>query len=270
MFLSLETGGISYNLYMHGKREDDHREIFLREIENEYRILDIGANIGYYALMEAILVGKRGRVFAFEPDQRNLELLNANVKLNNLNSVISIYGAAISNRSGMKNLAVHDRSNLNVLINNDRDFSEYEYSLKVQTFDIYELLQEIGKVNLIRMDIEGHEVEILDGIIRLIRDESKFVPEKIVFEVHTESYDNKKHNMRNKLVELFNNGYRIKTLSSQDEDQSIIKTFGYFPWKSTFSDEHKRGLYNNIRNDHALELICDTGGVRIALLSRIF
>lgn len=270
MYLGLWMKGISWHLYLYGTREEDHKEIFHAEIKEGYKILDIGANIGYYALMEAMLSGKNGMVHAVEPDPRNLELLTANISLNKLNNTIQTYDIAISNKNGTKDFGVHTKSNLNVLLSEKRDCSQDRYVkiLAVKTVDIYDFLQTIGKVNLIRMDIEGHEVEIFEGIIRLFKKKTQFVPDKIVFEVHTENYHDNNYNMRDILGELIMNGYRIKTLTSQDEEHSKIKDLGYTPWICTYSDEHKRGLYNNIQEDDALKLICDTGGVRIALLSR--
>ena len=45
--------------------------------------MDLGANIGYYTLILAQLVGKSGHVYAFEPDPLNFEILSKNVKENN-------------------------------------------------------------------------------------------------------------------------------------------------------------------------------------------
>ena len=55
----------------------------LQEIVKEgSRIFDIGANIGYYAVMEALMVGKEGEVIAIEPSPSNVRLLERNVALN--------------------------------------------------------------------------------------------------------------------------------------------------------------------------------------------
>ena len=57
---STQDRGISRTLLLFGKRELEHR-IMLQEIVKEgSRIFDIGANIGYYAVMEALMVGKEG------------------------------------------------------------------------------------------------------------------------------------------------------------------------------------------------------------------
>jgi FkbM family methyltransferase len=271
MYLSLVTGGISKSLYLYGHREDDHREIFARELKRNDRVLDIGANIGYYALMEAMYVGPGGKVFAVEPDRRNLELLRANIALNGMDDAISVYDIAISNENGMRDFGIHPKSNLNVILTKDTDTRNAEYAsvIKVRTADIYEFLQGIGHVDLIRMDIEGHEVEVLEGIQRVSMTFPQLVPECILFEAHPIRYDDVRHNMSERLTGLFHAGYRVKTIVSSDERvSSVIKQRGYMPWRSVKSDMHERGLYDNIREKDALAFICDIGCVRTVLLSK--
>ena len=53
-------------------------------------VIDLGANIGYYTCILAKLVGKDGKVFAFEPDPRNLKLLEKNIKVNEYNNVVIV------------------------------------------------------------------------------------------------------------------------------------------------------------------------------------
>ncbi|MDQ3242738.1 MAG: FkbM family methyltransferase [Gemmatimonadota bacterium] len=66
-------------------------------------VLDIGANIGYYTLQFAELVGASGRVIAFEPDPANFELLARNTQLNGYLNVTLVQRAA-SNTAGILNL----------------------------------------------------------------------------------------------------------------------------------------------------------------------
>lgn len=271
MYLSLMTGGISKSLYLYGHREDDHREIFTRELKRGGRVLDIGANIGYYALMEAMYVGTGGKVFAVEPDQRNLELLRENIALNGMDHIISVYDIAISNENGMRDFGIHAKSNLNVMLSENTDTRKVEHLsvIKIRTADIYEFLQVIGHVNLIRMDIEGHEVEVLEGIHRIAHMFPQLAPENILFEAHPTRYDDVRHNMKEQLTRLFRAGYLIKTIVSSDEKlSSVIKKCGYMPWKLVKSDFHERGLYDYIREEDALKLICEIGCVRTVLLSK--
>ena len=48
--------------------------------------VDVGANIGYFSVLAACLVGEGGQVFAFEPDPDNFRLLRDNVALNGFSS----------------------------------------------------------------------------------------------------------------------------------------------------------------------------------------
>ncbi len=270
MYLSLETEGISATLYKYGIREEDHKEIFQKEIKKGDNILDIGSNIGYYALMAGMLTGTDGKVFAVEPDLRNLKLLKTNIALNKLNTIIKVYNIAISNKNGVRKMAIHKKSNLNFLLTNSGLNNETPLKIiKVKSIDIYDFLQTTGKVNLIRMDIEGAEVEIIKGITRLLKINPRLSPDKILFEAHPWTYDENHNNLKNELRTLFNNGYQPKTLVSTNENVSKISSFGYTPWKTVYSDHHKRGLYDNVNAEDSLKLIFDVQCVRTVLLSKV-
>ena len=67
----MQYDGIGRALYVRS-RELDHKWIIDKELTNENIVLDLGANIGYYAIMEA-KIGKTAKIYAIEPD---LEILN--------------------------------------------------------------------------------------------------------------------------------------------------------------------------------------------------
>jgi FkbM family methyltransferase len=268
MYLNIQVKGISKVLFIYGHREDDHREILLKELKKGDRVLDIGANIGYYALMEAMIIGEDGVVYAVEPDQRNLQLLKKNIILNHLEKTIQIFDKAISNKNGVQQFALHSRSNLNVILYNGERPSEEPYQdiIKIETIDIYNFLRSIGKTTLLRMDVEGHEVDILKRISQLKERYPEFAPKKLLFEVHPWRY-NIRHNMKDRLITLFHLGYYVKTICSSDEKIAFpIRKQGYIPWKIVRSDLHERGLYNFIKNEDAIKFICDIGCVRSVLL----
>ena len=61
--------------------------------------VDVGANIGYFSLLAANLVGTEGTVYAFEPEPGNHELLRKNIELNSYSNIVMIQ-KAVSNKSG--------------------------------------------------------------------------------------------------------------------------------------------------------------------------
>ncbi len=82
-----------------GKYEPYETQLILRQTKIGDTVVDVGANIGYYTLLLANKVGKTGKVYAFEPDKINFEILAKNVKENNLENVVMI-NAAVGKKEG--------------------------------------------------------------------------------------------------------------------------------------------------------------------------
>ena len=83
MYLDPRDKGISRTLILFGERELDHKIILEKVLKKNMKIFDIGANIGYYVLMESELICNKGKILAIEPVKKNMQLLEKNLKLNN-------------------------------------------------------------------------------------------------------------------------------------------------------------------------------------------
>ena len=70
-------------------------------------VVDIGANIGYFTLIFSRLVGRKGEVFAFEPEPNNFNLLKKNIEINDYKNV-NLINKAVSNKSGKIELYLDD------------------------------------------------------------------------------------------------------------------------------------------------------------------
>ncbi len=112
MLIDLEDRGISRTLLLFGEREIEHKIMLERMLRPGMTVLDIGANIGYYALMELALIGPGGLLIAVEPSPSNVALLRRNLALNNWNS-IEIHQVAMSDRQGERAFFLSEMSNLN-------------------------------------------------------------------------------------------------------------------------------------------------------------
>lgn len=130
-------------------------------------LIDIGANMGYCSLLMSRTVGEDGKVFAIEPSERDFLRLIDNVSLNKLNNV-GVYRLAISDISGEVEISIasEERSSLNTL---GTEFSnkgiEKLRTEKVEatTLDRFVEQEEIDKIDVIKMDIEGSELKALLG-----------------------------------------------------------------------------------------------------------
>ena len=72
--------------------------------------LDIGANVGYFSVLAAHLVGPEGRVVAFEPHPEAIEILRQAVAVNGLVGVVEVVEAALGNQSATVPLFLSDDS----------------------------------------------------------------------------------------------------------------------------------------------------------------
>ncbi|MDE2292106.1 MAG: FkbM family methyltransferase, partial [Elusimicrobia bacterium] len=129
--------------------------------------VDLGANIGYYSVLASRLVGPEGRVFAFEPDTANLELLLRNVRENGCRNV-AVAPYAVSDRVGFAELyqaesapAVHSIA---------RPPESSRGGRRVMTVSLDEYFPEGVCPDFVKMDVEGAEFMALSGMTRLLSD----------------------------------------------------------------------------------------------------
>jgi len=270
MFLDIYDIGLSYQLIKYRKRELDHKFILERILNEGDVVLDIGANIGYYALMELNLIGKDGRLIAVEPSPENVSLLKKNISLNNKDKNCRIVSGAISSKTGKEKFYLSYASNLNTF-HNYGSVSEHlsGETIDVNTYTVNDILSDSEKkagLDLIRMDVEGHEVDVLNGMINDIK--TGLLAPSIIFETHISRY-NKKNNMILTLTKFFDLGYKARYMaSSWREGTEKICRYGYKPLSYIKTDGVVRAIFENISNEDAIDIICNSGGARTVLLTR--
>src|SRR5882757_2876650 len=80
--------------------EQNETALVRRLVEPGQSVVDVGANVGYYTLLFASLVGESGHVHAFEPFPANAHLLEKSIAENSLSAVVSLRQKAIGDRAG--------------------------------------------------------------------------------------------------------------------------------------------------------------------------
>ncbi len=128
-------------------------------------VIDIGANIGYYTLLFAQLVGESGQVIAFEPDPENFALLHKNIILNQYNNV-KLLQKAVSNQNKQTYLYLCDD---NKGMHRLYDSVCCRGRVEVETICLDDYLPKIvKKVDFIKIDIEGAEYDALRGMEKIL------------------------------------------------------------------------------------------------------
>jgi len=167
MYLDSEDQGISKELIEHGIREAFSVKAIKSILKPYMKVLDLGANIGFYAFIEALIVE---HVYAVEPVQYNYDLLSKNISLNGFKN-ITTYRTAIGGTSGITKIFTSNRCNWATIVDNRHKTPDYierwdKFKKGFEVVPISKLDDFVdryieGKLNLIRMDVEGAEIEIV-------------------------------------------------------------------------------------------------------------
>ena len=268
MILDTTDPGISRSLILFGTREVDHKIIMERVLKPGMRVFDIGANIGYYVLMERGLIGEDGEIIAIEPSPVNAQLLRRNLALNGYSeSNITFVEGGVSGVSGTLDFHLAAQANLHTFHPKGSAAEELTGEvIQVKTFTMPELVEQYGAPDLIRMDVEGHEVDIFTGMLEDV-EAGKYAP-MICFEPHISCY-NEEHDFAPVLERLFKVGYETRYISSNaDSGTQRINAYGYEPAQLVSSDGETRAIYENVSGEDTIEILTQTGGARTVLLAK--
>lgn len=128
-------------------------------------VIDVGANIGYYTLLYANLVGSSGKVYAFEPEYNNYRLLIQNIYANRFSNVEPVQ-MAVADSSREMRLYLDRYSNLDHRMYQSPDLKE---SVIVKTISLDEYFSDLeSHIDLIKVDIQGSETAAVKGMRRLL------------------------------------------------------------------------------------------------------
>lgn len=264
MYLDATDMGLCRSLILFGTREVDHKILLEKITKPGMTVLDIGANIGYYALMELKLIGDKGKLIAVEPSPKNIEIFKNNLDLNGISSVRIVEGA-ISDKEEKKDFHLAEQGNLNTFhaTGTGKQHLTGEV-IEVNSYTIPQIMKDEGSLDLIRMDVEGHEVEVLNGMLDEVKS-GKLKP-MIIFETHLSRYGSE-HDMVAVLKSYFSAGYTTRYLASSYEGGSeLVESKGYKGSSPIATDGVHRKIYENIKDNDAIDFICNIGGARTVVL----
>lgn len=283
LLLDAEDPGIGRQLLRRASREPEQKFIVESSLRPGMVAFDLGANVGYYTVMMAKLVGASGRVYAVEPFPANFRMLAENVRRNGLDNV-STENIAIGTEDGEAQLQIASKSNWHSLLvprPNSSVAWQAKYaramvgSIPVQARSLRTYLADKEPMDFLRMDLEGYETEILSSLIDLPRAYTRRM--KILFETHPEFYDSDANRMRGALEQLCRaHGYTFEYLISDFQQGSrsadiepgseVFARYGYTA-SNIVRNSGSRAIYANLRTEDAIELVCTSECVHAALMS---
>lgn len=130
-------------------------------------VFDLGGYHGVYSIYASLKVGETGKVYCFEPDQINFEILKENIKKNKITNIILI-NKAISNKNEIKRFFIRGHGSRIV----GKDFRTNTKGALTTTNPImlseYLTQNQINHIDFIKIDIEGAELEFVDDYFKNI------------------------------------------------------------------------------------------------------
>lgn len=192
MLLNINDLGISLTLASEGIRESQATTVYQQQLRRLSRltdspiILDIGANIGYYALMVPATIDE-SHTIAIEPESSNIDILRKNININNYQDQCTIRQHAVGANVDKTDLYLSQRSNTHTL----KPAVSYVDTVDVSVKPISVVLEEenIGaeEINVVRMDIEGYEAAAFAGMRSVLNSDSPLI---INVEIHVPILNN--------------------------------------------------------------------------------
>jgi FkbM family methyltransferase len=163
--------------------EESTTALFCKIVKEGDVVVDLGANIGYFTLLAAKLVGKKGKVYAFEPEPRNYQYLIRNIQLNGYDNVVALQRAVADKPSTVKlficpyDTGHHTIQKYDGIEAYRPDFVDKKKEfVEVEQVCLDDFLRGITtKINVIKMDVEGAEMLALAGMEQLIRDNKNLI-----------------------------------------------------------------------------------------------
>lgn len=186
----------------------------VRLLKSGDNFIDLGANIGYFSLIAARVVGVDGKVFAFEPSPIIHARLLTNITLNKIEN-IKVFNRAVSSLNGKAIFKIPTGDSINSGRSSFRNIEESHSDVEVETIALDSILDTLPTIRLIKMDIEGAEGMALEGMNKLIQRDKP----TIIFELSDNYLKQMGYSASQILSLLWRNGYL--TYSGEDFKEQI-------------------------------------------------
>ncbi|GAB4544486.1 MAG: FkbM family methyltransferase [Pleurocapsa sp.] len=204
-----------------GTYEMPIQNIFTQHLNPGDVFYDIGANVGFFTVIAAKLVGNTGKVYSFEPGEGNAKSVRHNAALNNFTQV-KVIEKAVSHTPGEGQLLLAKYSGGHALATADAP-PDLAGKVTVDIVSIDDLIakQEIAPPNFVKVDVEGAELDVLRGMKETI----KTYKPTIIYEV--DDGDRSAYERKYQELASFLQSFGYKVTSTEDSYETIDWCVGH-------------------------------------------
>ncbi|WP_395662515.1 FkbM family methyltransferase [Aestuariivirga sp.] len=172
IYVDTRDHSLTPHILLDGNWEDWITKVFRTVVRDGMRVIDVGANIGWYSLIAGDLVGAAGRVTSFEADPEMAEILYRNIVVNGLVDRVTVVPKAVYSESKPVEFKIHEHlKGSSSLFSTDASaavFNDEVSHVTVQATAIDDFLPENSVVDFMKIDAEGAEPFVLQGARRTL------------------------------------------------------------------------------------------------------
>lgn len=184
VYADAQETGITPHLALDGYWESWITLVLARTVRPGWHCLDVGANHGYYTLVMADAAGPEGRVVPVEPTPRLVELLRQTLDVNGFPDVDVVAKAASDSDGEALQLVIPARRSMNASLR--AEVGDSDEAVRVESVTIDSITRDWPRVDLIKIDVEGAEESVWQGMQRTIADHAGIV---VLLELNVARYD---------------------------------------------------------------------------------
>ncbi len=208
---------LSLLLWSDPRQRTDDTLVFRKYLKKGDVVIDVGANIGSIALAASVIVGNKGKVYAFEANPKIFGFLKKNILLNRQQNVIC-YNYAVGERNDVIYFSDSKSDDMNRII-------EDPHALTVEMIALDNVIPKHERIKLLKIDVEGYEKYVIEGATHLLTN-----VECILFEADEQHYKNYGYSFREIYEILKRHEFKIYRYSGREhclislnENYKIIK-----------------------------------------------
>ena len=219
--LFLGKKGLAMSISHYGKYEETEAKIMEQKMSEGDIVIDAGANIGLHTLNMAKIVGKTGKVFAFEPEITNFEILKKNIKLNNYTNIFAEH-KAVGEKDGIATLYRSNHPGMHK-IDSEPQHSKDKLNVDIINLDNFFNKNHIQpKIDFIKIDVEGFELSVLKGMKNILKNNKNI---KILLELSHNKLHEEDLEYNSKYEELldFLESFNFKKFCIDEENNKLIQ-----------------------------------------------
>lgn len=217
MYVDTRDRGIVPHLIMDGFWETWLSQYLAKIVNPGDVCLDIGANLGYFSILMSALAGDKGKTIAFEPNPRVAELLRGTGGINSPG--FSVAELALADKPGKMTFHIPEANygDASLLERSDRkQIKKTDIEVEVITLDQFLQNQNIDKVDVIKMDVEGAEPLVFKGMSQTIAKNKNL---QIIIEYSPYLYDNPRE-----FTEYLFSEFTVKRIKDVEQIEELDKS----------------------------------------------